>query len=112
MLLSLFFSNKKKFGLFLLTLLFIVNFLYSKSHTYLSKTAFNIISFADDGTNVWIGGYGQGLLKINKNTQEIQLYHCFNSGIPSNHIWSIAIDNQKNVWCGTWGGGLTMFNGK
>ncbi len=29
-----------------------------------------------------------------------------------NYIVSLLVDSQGNVWCGTWGGGLGMFDGK
>lgn len=29
-----------------------------------------------------------------------------------NYIISMAVDGQGNVWCGTWGGGLSRFDGK
>ena len=33
-------------------------------------------------------------------------------GFNPNYIVSIEVDNDGNVWCGTWGGGLSKFDGK
>ena len=44
-----------------------------------------------------------------KNTTEITLYHSFNSELPNNYIWSLAVDSQKNIWCGT-RNGLVKFD--
>jgi len=32
-------------------------------------------------------------------------------GFNPNYIVSMVVDKQGNVWCGTWGGGLSMFDG-
>ncbi|MEE8380242.1 MAG: two-component regulator propeller domain-containing protein, partial [Gammaproteobacteria bacterium] len=33
-------------------------------------------------------------------------------GYNPNYIISMVVDDEGNVWCGTWGGGLSRFDGK
>jgi len=39
------------------------------------------------------------------------VYNTSNSGLPTNYVWSIAIDASGNKWIGTYGGGLAKFDG-
>jgi ligand-binding sensor domain-containing protein len=44
--------------------------------------------------------------KIEQGLSRVQV------GFNPNYIVSLAVDNDGNVWCGTWGGGLSRFDGK
>jgi ligand-binding sensor domain-containing protein len=53
---------------------------------------------------------GGGLVKLNKTTGEFIVYNKWNSKLPDNWVWAIAIDGQGNKWIGT-RGGLAKFDG-
>jgi ligand-binding sensor domain-containing protein len=42
---------------------------------------------------------------------ELIIYEKWNSGLPDNAVYAIAIDGQGNKWIGTYGGGLAKFDG-
>jgi sugar lactone lactonase YvrE len=98
----------------IISLIFIIistNFLFSQSKEWIGFTSGNfILSFADEGNYIWIGTAGGGLVKLNKSTGEFIVYDKWNSGLPDNFIWSIAIDKQGNKWIGT-PDGLAKFDG-
>lgn len=70
-----------------------------------------VFDICDNGQFLWIGSEG-GLVKLNKNTEEITCYNRANSGIPDNHILSLAIDSVNNIWLGTKYYGIGKFNGE
>lgn len=49
---------------------------------------------------VTVGSYKLGLV-----------YNCYNSGLPNNGIWSVAIDKDGSKWFGTYSGEVAHFNG-
>jgi VWFA-related protein len=67
--------------------------------------------FAEEGEYLWIGTAGGGLVKLNKLTGNFIVYDKWNSGLPDNWIWAIAIDGGGNKWIGTYYGGLAKFDG-
>jgi ligand-binding sensor domain-containing protein len=70
----------------------------------------NIRCLADEGQYLWVGTVGGGLVKLNKSTGEFIVYDKWNSKLPDNFVFAIAIDGQGNKWVGT-GGGLAKFDG-
>jgi ligand-binding sensor domain-containing protein len=46
--------------------------------------------------NIWLGSYGDGLIKIDGSDWEY--YNETNSNIPNNNIWDIAFDKDGNLW--------------
>lgn len=48
---------------------------------------------------------------LNAQTFNKVLYNSANSGLPHNHIRSLAIDSNDVVWVGTQNGGLARFDG-
>lgn len=63
----------------------------------------------EESNFMWVGTSG-GLVKINKLTNSSIFYNITNSGLPGNHVYSIAIDSLGNKWIGT-GNGLAKFDG-
>ena len=60
---------------------------------------------------LWIGT-SKGLLRYDTNgNEEVQVYDNTNK-LLSNGIFAIAIDKNGFPWVGTYGGGLSHFNGK
>jgi len=68
-----------------------------------------VLAIVEDNSFLWIGTNG-GLVKLDKNTENLTFYNTSNSGLPNNYVYSIAIDVQGNKWIGTWGSGLSVFN--
>lgn len=67
-------------------------------------------SLAVQGDDVWIGT-SNGLIRFNRKTETHQVFNT-RAGLLSNVIVSIHPDSKGNVWLGTYGGGLTRFDGK
>lgn len=68
--------------------------------------------YLDKNGYVWIGTQ-RGLYIMNPNSEKHT--HFTNSeanrfSLPSNSIWTIKEDKQKNVWIGTYSGGLCYLN--
>jgi len=42
-------------------------------------------------------------------TREWIVYDAENSGLPHYRVYSLAIDEQRNIWIGTEGGGLAVY---
>jgi ligand-binding sensor domain-containing protein/DNA-binding response OmpR family regulator len=77
----------------------------------------------DEHGNLWVGTHpaqhapslanssSGGLFKFNVNDRDWQRFaHDLNdpNSLANNYVFSIAIDNAKDIWVGTWGGGLNL----
>ncbi|MHA7130667.1 sensor histidine kinase [Algoriphagus namhaensis] len=66
----------------------------------------------DDGT-LWIGTWGDGLIKMNENYQEVKRYQRNASNpensLPSDQVRVIREDRSGKIWVGT-NGGLTVLD--
>jgi len=96
----------------LLTLVFVsTTFLSAQNSEWLNFSNGKFVkSIAFEGNFVWVGTT-VGLVKINKITRETIFYDKTNSGLPSNYVKAIAIDNMGVKWIGTKDGGLAKFDG-
>jgi sugar lactone lactonase YvrE len=90
---------------------------YNKSNSSLPNDYVNAIAI-DNEDNKWIGTVpywdgqqwvGGGLAKF--DGVDWTVYNTSNSGLPSDFVWAIAIDNAGNKWIGTYYGGLAKFDG-
>jgi len=80
-----------------------------KVQPYAFKTKEKIItSTLDKDHNLWLGTDGSGLLKFDTKSK---LYTHYESkdGLANDDILDIQVDNNNNVWVGTYNG-LSMFN--
>ena len=69
--------------------------------------------FEDNEGILWIGTYGGGLNRFDKNTGEFFAYKNDPddpTSISENKIIAIAEDENFNLWIGTYGGGVNRFN--
>jgi signal transduction histidine kinase/ligand-binding sensor domain-containing protein/DNA-binding response OmpR family regulator len=64
--------------------------------------------FKDSSNTIWVGTQTLGLGQFDPNTLDIQFIDQ-NDGLPSNTIYVITQDNQKNLWLGT-PAGLTQLS--
>jgi ligand-binding sensor domain-containing protein/two-component sensor histidine kinase len=77
---------------------------FSRSHNY------SVTSITEDGDSfLWIGTWGNGLLRFDKkNETALHFYNLadFHLSLSNNRIMDILIDREKTVWIATFGGGL------
>jgi ligand-binding sensor domain-containing protein len=63
--------------------------------------------------NLWIGSFGNGLLKYDPKTQmKIQFLPIEQSSksLAHNRIWSMLIDGSQNIWIGSFGNGVSFYD--
>lgn len=68
-----------------------------------------IRALAVQGDEVWIGT-SNGLIRFNRKSETHQIYNT-KSGLLSNVVVSIRFDSKGAAWIGTYGGGLSRFDG-
>lgn len=68
-----------------------------------------IRALAVRGEEVWIGT-SNGLIRFNRKSETHQIYNT-KSGLLSNVVVSIHFDSKGSAWIGTYGGGLSRFDG-
>ncbi|MCX7762138.1 MAG: hypothetical protein N2252_04785 [Candidatus Kryptonium sp.] len=94
-----------------LVLILISGVLFSQNPEWVNFTYGNdVYAVAIEGSYVWVGTSG-GLVRLDRTTGAMTFYNRSNSGLPSNYVYSIAIDGRGNKWIGTWFRGLAMFDG-
>jgi ligand-binding sensor domain-containing protein len=95
----------------LIFVLIVINPSLSQTQEWIGFTSGkNINCLADEGQYLWVGTGGGGLIKLNKSTGEFIVYDKWNSKLPDNFVFAIAIDGMGNKWIGT-GWGLVKFDG-
>ncbi len=69
-----------------------------------------ITSIAEDEEGfLWIGTWGKGIIKFDKNTNSPQYFYSDENNTSSlsyNRVTKILVDSQGDMWVGTFGGGL------
>lgn len=74
---------------------------------------FNIIRtiYQDSHGNLWFGCDG-GLVKYSEESNQFTVFNPSNDpdSLGYKYIWSITEDNEDNLWAGSYGGGLFVFN--
>ena len=84
---------------------------YSQNPEWINLTnGDKVFSIVSAGNNLWIGTDG-GLVKLNKETDEIAFYNRANANLPDNHIRALAIDSSGYLWIGTQYEGIGRFDG-
>ena len=101
----------KKLTLLLIIIIGITCYTNAQNPQWLNYTnGDNIYALAEENDNMWIGTNGS-LVQLDKTTSILTFYNCANSGLPSNVIRSLAIDENGTKWIGTLGGGMATFDG-
>ena len=60
---------------------------------------------------MWVGTFNSGVDRVNMNGQFVHYKHSsLSNSLSDNHILSIYEDSKQNVWIGTDGGGLNLFD--
>lgn len=90
---------------------------FNEKHGLSNNTVMSFLKDSKD--NMWIGSWGGGVSKIDFNhfreTGEIVVLGNYGSKKEEsgvNHTWTMCEDKKGNVWFGTSGGGVTMYDGK
>ncbi|WP_420582923.1 ligand-binding sensor domain-containing protein [Reichenbachiella sp.] len=81
----------------------------SKKERYIGGSV--VKSVVVDANNVlWVGAFNDGLTRVEKDFKNVKCFHSENSGLESSNIWSLLNDRKGNLWIGTLGGGLHLWN--
>lgn len=77
------------------------------------ETGANVKSLAFDGADLWLG-LANGVIRYDTRTSDQHQVFTVRStgGLLSNGIYKIAVDPKGVKWIGTYGGGLSRFDGK
>lgn len=80
---------------------------------YNFETDATVKSLAFDGDDLWLG-LGNGLIRYDtKTADQYQIFTVRSTGgFLSNGIYKVAVDSKGNKWVGTYGGGLSRFDGR
>jgi ligand-binding sensor domain-containing protein len=72
-----------------------------------------IRTLAMDGDELWMGTM-KGMIRFNPRKREYEVYTPANTkgGFISGAVYIISIDPRGNKWVGTYGGGLSRFDGR
>jgi len=78
----------------------------------LSLNKFETVTAIEEDTlgNLWIGTWGNGLVKYDRTTGEIEhfYYSPFNiMGLSSNNISDVLVDSRGTIWVASYGGGIS-----
>lgn len=87
-----------------------INWEIFNSNNVDSMTGPRVVKFDPVSNKIWIGTTTRGLFVYDDNVWA--RYTTLNSGLNSNQIRAVEIDLKDNIWIGTSGGGLDMFNAK
>lgn len=70
-------------------------------------------TIAVDGDNLWMGTM-KGIIRFNTRKREYEIFTPENTGggFVSKGVYIISVDPKGNKWVGTYGGGLSRFDGE
>ena len=71
----------------------------------------NIKVLTSQGKHLWMGT-GQGIIRYDTHTNEDYKVYDNQNHLLSNGIFAISMDPENRPWIGTYGGGLSHFDGK
>ena len=76
------------------------------------ETGANVKSLAFDRDDLWLG-LSNGVIRYDTRTPDRHQVFTARStqGLLSNGVYKVAVDPQGNKWIGTYGGGLSRFDG-
>ncbi|MEW6682762.1 MAG: two-component regulator propeller domain-containing protein [Nitrospirota bacterium] len=77
------------------------------------ETGANVKSIAINGRYLWLG-LSNGVIRYDAethDTHEIYTAARTSGGLLSNGVYAVRVDSRDRVWIGTYGGGLSVFDG-
>ncbi len=76
------------------------------------KIEITSIAIDNQSQNLFLGTWGNGLIKYNITNRTFKKYidNAVVDGSSVNNTYRVLVDRNNNVWVGTWGGGLRKFD--
>lgn len=105
---SLFVDKTNRLWIGLENGLFVYNGNTFVDYSAIVKNKYVTSIIADNNDAIWVGTFG-GLTKFDGKIW--QSYTQANSGLHTDLIYSVAVDKQNNIWVGTNGNGIAVFDG-
>ena len=71
--------------------------------------------YKDSQSNLWLGSFGKGLIKMTYSTSgDLKKIYYFSkaNGFPTDNVKTIYEDREGNIWSGNFGKGLTLITPK
>ncbi len=78
-----------------------------------ASTEINVNDIKEDNAgNIWIASHGNGLFCLSRQLKVTQHFIQGKEAgmLPSNFLWTIAIDGHNNLWIGTAGSGICLWD--
>ncbi len=72
---------------------------------------YNVWNMKLNGNTLYATTWGSGLITLDLNTNETQIFSMYSAGIASDKITAIDVDGDGNIWLGTWRG-ICSFDGQ
>lgn len=84
---------------------------YFESWTHNETYSKDIMSIVQDkANNLWLGTFNGGILKYNKQKDELKSYQISNNNAYSNDITFLTIDSQQRIWAASSDRGFFIYN--
>ncbi|MBI2272041.1 MAG: SpoIIE family protein phosphatase [Bacteroidetes bacterium] len=64
---------------------------------------------SDSKGNLWVGTEDKGITRIHLSNKEVKTYTTSDGGLSFNHVKTIIEDVDKNIFIGTFGGGVSKY---
>ncbi|MEE9463291.1 MAG: two-component regulator propeller domain-containing protein, partial [Bacteroidales bacterium] len=83
-----------------------------QDNTGIASNNLRVVYESSDGT-IWVGFYGAGLNRMDKDTERFTLYTpnpSDSASLSFNVVFSLHEDREKFIWVGTYGGGLNRLD--
>lgn len=78
------------------------------------ETGANVKALAFEGDDLWLG-LSNGIIRYNTKTPDTHQIYTTRStqgGLMSNGVYTLKVDREGSKWIGTYGGGLTRYDGR
>jgi PAS domain S-box-containing protein len=75
----------------------------------LNNTIFSLLKTSKNGKDViWLGSDGNGVLKFDPESNQLEAIN--NEDMQRSSVFEIYLDDNNNIWFGTWGRGLFVYD--
>lgn len=83
------------------------NFVHTQDPASISPNCVNAMLVEPDGT-LWVGTVDGGLNRQKPGSDAFDHFTTANSRLAHNSVSTLAADNRRRLWVGTWGGGVDI----
>lgn len=70
------------------------------------QSAYSLVRYQDD---IYISSF-EGVFRFSTTTNDCQIAFSIQSGLTSDNVTALTSDKQGNLWIGTYGGGINIWN--